>query len=585
MYRGLIYLFVILLFLEISMADVLITEVMYDPECSDSYCEYVEIYNNNTQTINITSWTIEDSGSVDVLEGNDEDILIPGNGYGIIVDSDSRIYSNFEVDDNVIWIYADDTAIGNGLSNTETIILKDENTTIVSNVTYDGSTNGKSYNLIDDSWNLSDATPGYGYNNVIIDYSKIKISEFLPDPNGDDNQAMPNGEWVELYNSGEIDLDLMEFKFKDNVGDEADVVITQTTTNQGTVIKSKEYLVVYANGISSFLNNNGLEKITLYDLNDNIVDSISYDGSDEGVSWSLAEDEWQKSTPTPGQDNFDEKQSIESEIKIEEIYDLGDGAAEWGDIIRVKFYAYKGNTNQNVIWMWVEDKNNERVTKQSKFDIYDKFQNYTITYPIFIPENCDSGFESGKGRVVISGFDVNVYEELEIRETPLCKNSTSARKSLFEYELMEFPEEVDGDEFKSQVKLKNNDDESLKVDVWGYVYSGNKQYVSSEKENLQSIELNPEEEKIIELNTKMVNLENEKDYRFKIKVLKDGRVTPYDITKEIAFKSENVKKPLDSITGSAIYESKGFKAQRSAVFFFGGLMMTLSLFMFWIRWK
>ena len=218
--------------------------------------------------MNITSWTIEDNGSVDVLEGNDEDILISSNGYGIIVDSDSRIYSNFEVDDNVIWIYADDTAIGNGLSNTETIILKDENTTIVSNVTYDGSTNGKSYNLIDESWNLSDATPGYGYSKVIIDYGKIKISEFLPDPNGDDNQAMPNGEWVELYNSGEIDLDLMEFKFKDNVGDEADVIITQTTTNQGTVIKSKEYLVVYANGISSFLNNNGLEKITLYDLSD-----------------------------------------------------------------------------------------------------------------------------------------------------------------------------------------------------------------------------------------------------------------------------------------------------------------------------
>ena len=76
MHRGLIYLFGILLFLEISMADVLITEVMYDPECSDSYCEYIEIYNNNTQTMNITSWTIEDNGSVDVLEGND--VLLVG---------------------------------------------------------------------------------------------------------------------------------------------------------------------------------------------------------------------------------------------------------------------------------------------------------------------------------------------------------------------------------------------------------------------------------------------------------------------------------------------------------------------------
>jgi len=566
------------------MANILINEVMYDPECSDSYCEYVEIYNNGTNTINMTAWTIADNGNEDNLEGNNEDILIPSNSYGLIVDTDSRTYAHYDLPDNLIWIYVEDSAIGNGLSNSETVILKDESGNVIGNVTYNGAADGQAYSFFEE-WNLTDPSPGKSnIGEETLDYNKIKITEFFPDPSGEDNQNMPNGEWVELYNEGDDDLDLLGFELKDNVGDEADVVITEIAA-ENTIIKSKGYLVIYANGVSGFLNNNGFEEIKLYDLNGNVVDSITYEGSDESVSWSLTDGKWQKSTPTPGGDNFDERQSIESALDIEEIYDLGDDKAEWGDIIRVKFYAYKGNTNQNVIWMWIEDKNNERATKKSKFSIYDKFQNYTLTYPIQIPDNCENEFASGVGRVVLSGFDATDYKELEIRETPECKNETkSARISLFEYELVESPEEISSD-FKSKVKLKNNDDEPLNVDVWSYVYSGSKKYVKEEQENMQAVNLSSGEEKIIELNTKPVDIEENKDYRFKVKILKDGRKTPYDITKEIRVKSESIKKPIDSVTGNVIYESKGIKAQRSAVFFFSGLMMSLSMFMFWIRWK
>ena len=109
--------------------------------------------------------------------------------------------------------------------------------------------------------------------------------------------------------------------------------------------------------------------------------------------------------------------------------------------------------------------------------------------------------------------------------------------------------------------------------------------MKEEQENLQSINLSSGEEKIIELDTKPIDLEEDKNYRFKVKILKEGRNTPYDITKEVKINSENVKKGLNDITGNVVYESKGVIAQRSAVFFFGGLMASLSVFMFWRKWN
>ena len=36
----------------------------------------------------------------------------------------------------------------------------------------------------------------------------IKLNEIMPDPAGDDNAPMPNGEWVELYNQGSWPVDV-----------------------------------------------------------------------------------------------------------------------------------------------------------------------------------------------------------------------------------------------------------------------------------------------------------------------------------------------------------------------------------------
>ncbi|MEK6856878.1 MAG: lamin tail domain-containing protein, partial [Nanoarchaeota archaeon] len=541
---------------------------MADPSCSESYCEYVELYNNGTNSVNLTNWKISDNNEEDSLEGNSNEVIIPGNGFAIIVDSDSRVYSNFDTG-NATWIYVDDSAIGSGLSNSgETLTLKDESNNSIDSVTYPSTTDGKSYNLINGSWQTTDPSPGKdNIENIsfTLDYSKVSISEFMPDPEGEDDAAMTNGEWIELYNSGDADLDLLGFSFYDNSGSDADVFITNTTTNGNSVIKSKDYLIVYMNGISGFLNNDGYEKIKLYDLNNNLIDEVTYEGSDESVSWSLSEGKWQKTTPSIGSSNLDNKTSLKSELRIEEIYDLGDGKAEWGDVIRVEFFVYKGNTEKYTVWIWIEDSDGNRITKKSKFSVYDKFQNYTFTYPIGIPDNCDDEFTDGNGKIILDGLDAKDEEILEIREKPGCKGEKIkvARVKDFEYELVDFSEVIqDESDLTAKIMLKSNE-EDTSVELSSYVFSGKKKYSDEDK---KIVELKQGEEKIVDLNMKVEKAISAESPRLKVKILRDGRKTPYDITKEIKIekkKSESIKKDsqgFKDVTGNIIYEGKSTEA-------------------------
>ncbi|MBU2639574.1 MAG: lamin tail domain-containing protein [Nanoarchaeota archaeon] len=575
--------FIIFIFIVKISSALIISEVMYDPECSDSYCEYIELYNNDSNSIDITDYTIGDDDSNDTLEGSP--FIIPSYSYALITDQDTRIYTNYDIPKNIIWFYTDDYSIGNGLTNSETITLYDSNLSIISQLTYENATNGDSLSYIDETWQQTSPTPGSSNSNneIIADYSKISISEFLPNPEGEDNAPLPAGEWIELYNSGPESLDLLGLKLYDNYGSEPDITISETNTISTTIIEPKSYLVIYTNGISSFLNNNNFEKITLKDFYGNILDEVTYSDSDEAISWSLAEGKWQKTKPTPGYFNEDNSSSTESELKIEEIYDLGsDKKAEWGDIIRVKLFVSKGNTQKEVVWMWIEN-DEERITKKSKFNVYEKFQSYTFTYPLMIPDNCNKEFLDGNYNIIVSGLDTQDEAILEIRDSPLCKElkEPSTRVKNLEYSITSIPETVSLElPFTTEVTLKNNQQENIELDIWSYPYSGSKQYVETEeKENLQNVILNPSEEKTIKL-TNEIKETDKQELDFKIKLQKTGIKTPYELKDKVKIipASEEPKTFKSPITGFTIYESSGEKAKRSAVFFFSGVLTFLLLF-------
>ncbi len=156
----------------------------------------------------------------------------------------------------------------------------------------------------------------------------VVLNEFLPDPIGDDAAAMPNGEWVELYNLSAIySVNLAGYYLTDAGGNRIDVEACRTNTG-GVMIRPNDFLVVYRKGGDSctshnFSLNNDNDTINFFDYNDNLTDSHSYSGS-----------HYDSLTPTPGNPNYDDSVvgSGSGAVPENKSYArIPDGIGEWVD--------------------------------------------------------------------------------------------------------------------------------------------------------------------------------------------------------------------------------------------------------------
>ena len=557
----LIHLLFFLILPSIASADIILTEIMYNPnQCSDYDCEWVEIYNNGNETISLENWSING----DSFEGAN----ITAYSYLIIArelidtaDSDNESFEAYWGNSDKIWnsTDADYTAIEGPISlgNSEGIINITNSTYTLfinysSNWGADG--NGKTLEKIylneDDSalnWAESyyiNGTPGRVNSRYIneseeINYNKLSISEFLPDPEGDDIAPMPSGEWVEIYNSGSAALSLEGLILYDSSNNE--MYITKTNTIDGTIIPPNGYMVVYRNSEGDFsLNNDGYEELKFYDRNENLLDSISYSDSSEGSSFAKANGIWQKTKPTPGSENVNYSDSSQSYLEIEKIYDMGsDNISKFGQAIRVKAIVYKGDTTKDSIALWVEDDKEHRLSKESKTNVYTRYTNYALTLPIQIIPNCDYNYEDGDYKIVMEGLDKRETAEIGIEglDEELCSQEEleEITGERFEYELVSAPDEIEAEkEFAVNVRLVNNEYDIHNINIWSYVYRGSKCYSCLEKreENKKAMALPRKESAEVELKNTIYSAQPG-DYKLKVLIKKDDLKTAKEITQDI----------------------------------------------------
>jgi len=121
-------------------------------------------------------------------------------------------------------------------------------------------------------------------------YYDIIINEIYANPVGAEDAAMPNGEWVELYNKGDWPIDISGWHLYDAI-DSHDLPITTANVSGGlTLVPAKGYIVVYRNGDSDFsLNNSGTETVRLFNglLGvGNLINSRTYIDTIESKSWA-----------------------------------------------------------------------------------------------------------------------------------------------------------------------------------------------------------------------------------------------------------------------------------------------------------
>jgi len=117
---------------------ILITEIMYDLEGTDSPNEFVELFNpSETDTLDLAGWSIQDRSSTDALIDSGYGLKIPPLSYGLILEGDytfeTGIYNSI-IPENTVLIKVDDSSIGNGLSTSDSLFLLDSTEQIMETI-------------------------------------------------------------------------------------------------------------------------------------------------------------------------------------------------------------------------------------------------------------------------------------------------------------------------------------------------------------------------------------------------------------------------------------------------------------------
>jgi len=419
-----------------ATASTYITEIMYNPQGSDNNNEYIELYSE--EELNLSAYFIEDSSSKDTLRPLSID---NASLYTLIVE-DGFNYTGINAS-----IYSAGASIGNNLNNNQDIImLKDPSDTIVDTLTYDSTMGGNDNNksLCRDPSNnqITECTATPGTDNIINtsntsntsnttspapppDISAVTISEFLPDPDGNDNAPLPNGEWIELYNTGSDTLDLAGLKICDSKNN--CITITNNNVIDDTTIQQNSYLVVYTNGVS-ILNNNGFEEVILH--NNQVIDKISYTDSKQDYSWSNIDGIFRITTPTPGQpnnpkpiqeDDTTDAQTTASYFSIDNIYATGN-TISFGEPINIRLQGYKGDTNKRTIRLYID-----KISGPTTVQVQDKFTDYEFVIPLQLKPNCDNTYPDGNYTLIAEGLDYRTTRGITIQGTApsLCRAETA----------------------------------------------------------------------------------------------------------------------------------------------------------------
>ncbi len=131
---------------------------------------------------------------------------------------------------------------------------------------------------------------------IPIASASLEINEILANPAGSDDAAMPYGEWVELYNSGNETISLKNYYLTDAIESHKLVIFEKE-------ISPHQYIVIYRDEDNDFtLNNNG-DEVKLYS-NETLIDVVSYTKSRQGLSLAKTSEGWVIQTPTPLKENF-----------------------------------------------------------------------------------------------------------------------------------------------------------------------------------------------------------------------------------------------------------------------------------------
>ncbi|MFA7245084.1 MAG: lamin tail domain-containing protein [Candidatus Magasanikbacteria bacterium] len=251
--------------------DLVINELVSDP--SDGEKEFVEIYNNTSEIIDLNDWSLEDgSETITILTGT----ILP-KGFFVIEEPKGSLNNAGDI-----------------------LLLLDPSKKEIDKVTYGNWDDGNTYDnaaVASDPYSLIRKTDGQDADNDYYDFiitdtitrgqknvlslkaedlekqeifslqTNIVLNEIYPNPPGSDS----DDEFIEIWNKGTETIDLKDWQLSDSSK-------KKYTIKQG-VLKANEFIVFKRTMTQIALNNTGGDEVKLFSPNGAIVNSVSYPGS------------------------------------------------------------------------------------------------------------------------------------------------------------------------------------------------------------------------------------------------------------------------------------------------------------------
>lgn len=247
-----------------SLSNKIVVNEVYPSPSSSSSDEWVELFNEGQDDIEITGWNIDDIiGFGSKPYSFPAGTVIKSNGYLIVDKQHSKIAFNNSGDE---------------------VNLIDPETNIVASTSYGSIPTDNSWARLNER--SFAATPLITKNSANIFpeknnyFAAIRISEVLPDPDGRDEE----GEWVELQSLVDYQIDLSGWK----IDDEAEGSSPYTIKDH-VILKSFGYLSFDRKQTGIAFNNNE-DSVYVYSPDGGVVNYLNYTGSENNLSWSYFED-------------------------------------------------------------------------------------------------------------------------------------------------------------------------------------------------------------------------------------------------------------------------------------------------------
>ncbi len=371
MKHRLLAVFSIVMLFSLSSYAIVFNEIMYDPLGLDDNAEWFEIYNEKNQSVDIQNWKFFEASTNHTITAVVKDYVLDPHEFAVVAEDAVNFLSLYPNYSGTLF----DSSFS--LSNTgEVLVLRNKTGQVQDNFTYSylwgGEDNGFSIGLYKNVWQETVATPA----------AANKISEIC------DWKVSIGTDSLIFDNKGNFSWSLVVEKL---LGDESAITIQRSIEDvNGKVVKSYTDLTHNITNRETLNYDPNLNPGT-YLLNAQIIPACNDTNPSNDVDQELRAVR-------------EQKKEAASSITVDKIYDLGsDNKAKFGQLIRAKIIAYRGDTTKETVSVYIEGK--DRVSKVFSFKISEPFTKQELTLPLQIFSNCKNEFDDGTYQVVAKGFD------------------------------------------------------------------------------------------------------------------------------------------------------------------------------------